>query len=338
MDNTAAGPFLSIVVNNYNYAQFLAEAMDKALAQMRDGDELVVVDDGSTDESAQIFERYVGRPDVRIIKQENQGQLKAVRVGIEAAENEIIALLDSDDYFLPGYLDRLRWIYRENPDIDYVFSTPELGGEPSVALSETRSMVKRLEIKPGAVGTTKWATILFYEYVGIQTSGNSLTNKLAKTIMTLPMALDDTRRLSPLLARLLRIGPTEAKKSGLTADGVIVRTASILGARKFYDEKPGFMYRIHGSNKYATVPAAGRRFLRYYPRRAFLDSVLRAFSIARRPTAIELREEILNRSYGQSPRRFLHIRARYFLAALTSRGTVANRLSAMAAAMSGRSD
>jgi glycosyltransferase involved in cell wall biosynthesis len=338
MNNTASGPSLSIVVNNYNYAQFLAEALDNALTQMWEGDELVVVDDGSTDESAQVFERYVDRPGVRIIKQENQGQMKAVRVGIGAARNDIIALLDSDDYFLPGYLRRLRRIYRENQDIDYVFSCPELGGEPSAALSETRSMIRRLELKPGAVGSTKWATILFYEYVGIQTSGNSLTNKLAKTIMTLPTALDDTRRLPSLLVRLLRISPTEAKKSGLTADGVIVRTASILGARKFYDEKPGFMYRIHGGNKYASVPAAGRRFLRYYPRSTFLNTVLRSFSIARRPTAIELREEILNRSFAQYTRRFLHIRARYFLAAITSRGSLANRLSAMAAAMSWRSD
>ncbi len=337
MDNTASDPSLSIVVNNYNYAQYLAQALDNALAQMCDGDELVVVDDGSTDESAQVFERYVDRPGVRIIKQENQGQMKAVRVGIEAARNDIIALLDSDDYFLPGYLERLRRLYRENPDIDYVFSSPEVGGEPSAALSETRGMVKRLELKPGAVGTTKWATILFYEFVGIQTSGNSLTNKLAKTIMTLPTALDDTRRLSPLLVRLLRIGPTEARKSGLTADGVIVRTASILGARKFYNEVPGFMYRIHGDNKYAMVSGAGRRFLRYYPRSAFLNTVLRSFSIARRPTAIELREEILDRSFGQTPGRSLYIRARYFLAAITSRGSLANRLSAMAAAMSPKS-
>ncbi len=333
MDSTASGPSLSIVVNNYNYAQFLVDALDNALAQMCDGDELVVVDDGSTDESAQVLEHYVDRPGVRIIKQENQGQMKAVRVGIEAAGNDIIALLDSDDYFLPGYLDRLRRIYRENPDIDYVFSNPEVGGEPSTNLSEIRDMVNKMELTPGAVGVTKWATILFFEFVGVPTSGNSFTNKLAKTIITLPMALDDTRPLPSLLVRLLRISPTEAKKSGLSADGVIVRVASILGARKFYDEEPSFMYRIHSSNKFATVPATGRRFLRHFRRTGFLNTVLTHFSIAKRPTAIELREEILNRSFGQLPRRILHIRACYFLFAVISEGSLANRLSAMAAAM-----
>ena len=337
MNSTVSGPSLSIVVNNYNYAQFLAESLDNALAQMCERDELVVVDDGSTDESAQVFERYVGRPGVRIINQENQGQMKAVRVGIEAAEKDIIVLLDSDDYFLPGYLDRLRRIYRENPDIDYVFCSPEVGGEPSASLFETCNAINRMKLKPGTVGATKWATILFYEFVGVQTSGNSLTNDLAKTIMTLPTVVDDTRRLHPLLVRLFRISPHEAKKSGLTADGVIVRTASILGARKFYDEEPGFMYRIHGGNKFATVSTTGRRFLRYYWRSAFISTALRSFSIAKRPTAIELREEILNRSFGQRSRRFLHIRARYFLAAITSRGSIAKRLSAMAAAMGWKS-
>ncbi|MFT6287624.1 MAG: glycosyltransferase involved in cell wall biosynthesis [Alcanivorax sp.] len=334
MNNTAPEPSFSIVVNNHNYAQFVTEALDKALAQMRDGDELVVVDDGSTDESAQIFERYADRPGVRIINQENHGQMKAVRVGIEAAEKDIIALLDSDDYFLPGYLDRLRRIYRENPDIDYVFTSPEVGGKHSANLIEIRNTINRMELKPGPVGATKWATILFNEFVGVPTSGNSLTNKLAKTIMTLPTALDDTIQLHPLLVRLFRINPTEAKKTGLTADGVIVRTASILRANKFYDQEPGFIYRIHDSNTFSAVPPTVRRILRHYRRSAFLNRVLRSFSINARPTAIELREEILNRSFGQHTRRFLHIRTRYFLAAITSSGSLANRLSAMAAAMS----
>lgn len=333
MNEKSANPTLSVVVNNYNYARFLAEALDRALEQLHDSDELVIVDDGSTDESPELLQRYADRPGVRVIHQENQGQMKCVRTGVNAARNDIVVLLDSDDYFLPGYLDRLRAIYRDNPQVDYVFCAAEVGVEPSAALRETRGILDRMELRPGLVGATRWATIMFYEYVGVPTSGNSLTNALAKQIMTLPTSLDMTSTLPMPLARLLRISETEAKKSGLTADGVIVRAASILGATKYYDPRPGFMYRIHGGNKYATVSLAGRRFLRHYRRTAFLKTAMVHFGMDRRPTAAELREEILGRSFGLRLRRFLHIRARYVIAVCCSSGSPGDKLKALRAVL-----
>lgn len=333
MNDRTDNPTLSVVVNNFNYARFLVDALDRALEQLHACDELVIVDDGSTDESPTLLQRYAERPGVRVIRQENQGQMKAVRTGVDAARCDIIVLLDSDDYFLPGYLDRLRTIYRENPEVDYVFCGAEVGVKPSAALRETRGILDRMELSPGLVGGTRWATIMFYEYVGVPTSGNSLTNALAKKIMTLPTSLDMTSTLPMPLARLLRISETEAKKSGLTADGVIVRAASILGANKYYDPRPGFMYRIHGGNKYATVSLAGRRFLRHYRRAAFLKTAMVHFDMDRRPTARELHKEIISRSFGLRMRRFLHIRARYVIAVCFSSGSFGDKIGALRAVL-----
>ena len=60
-------PTLSVVVNNYNYAPYLAAALDAALAQLREGDELVVVDDGSTDDSLAVLASYRGRAQVKVL-------------------------------------------------------------------------------------------------------------------------------------------------------------------------------------------------------------------------------------------------------------------------------
>ena len=76
-------PLVTIVVNNYNYARFLAEAIDSALAQTYAALEVVVVDDGSTDESREIIAQYGGR--VIPVLKDNGGQASAFNAGFAAA-------------------------------------------------------------------------------------------------------------------------------------------------------------------------------------------------------------------------------------------------------------
>lgn len=332
MTVSAVGPTLTIVVNNYNYAHFLEEALDNALIQLNDGDELIVIDDGSTDGSPELLRRYEKNHGITLQMQKNQGQLKAVRVGIEMAHGDVVVLLDSDDYFLPGYLDRLREIYAQHPGVDFVFADAEVGGSAASQNHSARRALDAMELEPGVIGTTRWGTTLFFEFVGISTSGVSLRRALAQKIIALPEHLNKTRRIPPLLAHLLRISPTEARKAGLTADGLIVRAASMLGAIKFYDNRPGFFYRIHGKNKYANASALGRRYLRQSRKALIVSSVLQHFELPNRPTAQELHEEVTQRHFGQRFRRRLHIRTRYCLAAITARGTLKQRLQAIAAA------
>jgi glycosyltransferase involved in cell wall biosynthesis len=322
-------PSLSVVVNNYNYAPYLQEALDSALAQMAPGDELIVVDDGSTDESISILRHYEQEHGIQLYEQSNQGQMRTVRNGISAARGDIILLLDSDDFFLEGYFDRLRSIYRQNPDVAFVFSEPDVRGTDIAGVKETRHILDHMTFPPGKVGQTKWAGLLFSEFVGVPTSGVSLKKSLAEKIMSLPDSIDKTVQISATKKFLLGISDHEAGKFGFAADAIIVRCASALGVEKYYNEQPGFMYRIHGSNKYAAVPKWGRWYMRRTRKQVMADIFSDHFSIDLYPTTAELYDEFQKRSLPLHLRRRLRLRLNYCLALLTSRGSVIQKLSAL---------
>ena len=94
----------SVVVNNFNYERYLAEAIDSALAQTHGDTEVVVVDDGSTDGSREIIRGYGDR--VAAVLKENGGQASAMDAGLGAASGEVLVFLDADDTLAPAALER----------------------------------------------------------------------------------------------------------------------------------------------------------------------------------------------------------------------------------------
>jgi len=98
-------PLVSIIMPCFNGEAFLAAAIDSVLGQTFRDFELIVVDDGSTDRSAEILERYCDR--VRVIRQRNRGVSNARNVGIQESNGEFIAFLDSDDHWDPEFLDQM---------------------------------------------------------------------------------------------------------------------------------------------------------------------------------------------------------------------------------------
>jgi glycosyltransferase involved in cell wall biosynthesis len=92
-------PLVSIIINNYNYGHFLDEAIDSALTQSYPNIEVIVVDDGSTDNSREIIANYVNR--LFPIVKENGGQGSAFNAGFAASRGDIVIFLDSDDVLLP---------------------------------------------------------------------------------------------------------------------------------------------------------------------------------------------------------------------------------------------
>src|SRR6476620_7792766 len=85
----------SIVINNYNYGRFLPDAIESALAQSHENIQIIVVDDGSIDESRQVINRYGNRV-IEIFK-ENGGQASAYNAGFAICRGDIVCFLDSDD-------------------------------------------------------------------------------------------------------------------------------------------------------------------------------------------------------------------------------------------------
>jgi glycosyl transferase family 2 len=112
-------PLVTILVNNYNYGQYLSQAIDSALNQTWVRCEVVVVDDGSTDDSASIMASY-GRSVVSVLKA-NGGQGSAFNAGFEASQGEIVCFLDSDDVFLPDKVERVVEASRRNPDAGLIY-------------------------------------------------------------------------------------------------------------------------------------------------------------------------------------------------------------------------
>src|SRR5260370_30307126 len=104
----------SIIINNYNYAAFLREAIDSALNQTWSPTEVIVVDDGSTDGSREIIATYGDR--ILPVMKENGGQNSALNAGFSASRGDVILFVDSDDALLPTAAEAAAGAFRE-PDV-----------------------------------------------------------------------------------------------------------------------------------------------------------------------------------------------------------------------------
>jgi glycosyltransferase involved in cell wall biosynthesis len=111
---------VSVVIPTYNRADILRAAIDSVLAQSYSNLEVVVVDDGSSDSTRQTVESY-GAP-VRYVYQPNAGVSAARNLGFSHARGEFIALLDSDDQFLPWKLEAQVCVLRANPPVGMVWT------------------------------------------------------------------------------------------------------------------------------------------------------------------------------------------------------------------------
>jgi glycosyltransferase involved in cell wall biosynthesis len=122
--------FISAIIPAYNREAYLAEAIESALRQTRLPDEIVVIDDGSTDRTAEIARSFGGK--VRCVSQQNQGIGGARNAGLDAARGDWIAFLDSDDLWLEQKLELQTAFLKANPEMDLVachvqpFLSPEL--------------------------------------------------------------------------------------------------------------------------------------------------------------------------------------------------------------------
>ncbi len=111
---------MSVIVPVYNGARYLAESLDSALAQDYPNLEVVVVDDGSTDDTPAVLARYGER--IRAIRQHNQGAAAARNAALQASRGEYIAFLDADDLWAPHKLGIQVRHLESHPDVDLAYS------------------------------------------------------------------------------------------------------------------------------------------------------------------------------------------------------------------------
>ncbi len=94
-----SGLRVSVIINNYNYGEFLSQAIESALAQTHAPIEIIAVDDGSTDGSREILSGYGKR--VSALLKMNGGQASAFNAGWSASRGDILCFLDADDWWIP---------------------------------------------------------------------------------------------------------------------------------------------------------------------------------------------------------------------------------------------
>jgi glycosyltransferase involved in cell wall biosynthesis len=131
---------VSVIMPVYNGEKFIRTAIDSVLAQCYDHWELIVVNDGSTDETSSIVREYKD-PRIILVLQENRGQATALNHGLRLAKGNYFTTLDADDWFTrEGIISRVRFL-DENPDVGAVYGNGmycDFDGKPIMNFSEYR--------------------------------------------------------------------------------------------------------------------------------------------------------------------------------------------------------
>ena len=119
-----ATPTISAVIPLYNGARFIEESLDSVFAQVLPPDEVIVVDDGSTDDGAAVVERLAQTRPITLLRKPNGGQSSARNFGIAHSTGQLIALLDQDDVWYPHHLSELSKPFRRPryPELGWVYS------------------------------------------------------------------------------------------------------------------------------------------------------------------------------------------------------------------------
>ncbi len=239
-------PKISIVITNYNYARFVARAIDSALMQSPPVHEVIVVDDASTDGSREIIEAYRGR--VKIVFQpQNGGQGAGFNAGYAEATGDLVGFLDADDFLLPGLVDRVASVYQ--PDISlynfrmqYANEAGETSGSfPPSAIAMDSGALSKLVRTRGS-------------YIGSVTSGMVYARFALEQIMPIP---DQDFRIN--------------------ADGYLFVTAPLFGPVAGCDTFHA-AYRIHGAQFTTAAQPLGTRARKRFAHDAMRYEIIRAHS------------------------------------------------------------
>jgi Glycosyl transferase family 2 len=216
-----ATPSVAIVIDNYNYARYLVAAVESALAQSYDSVRVIVVDDGSTDESRELLSGYADR--VQLVLKENGGQASAFNAGFAASREDIVIFLDADDMLLPNAAGLVADRFAREPalvKVQYRLEVIDSAGRPT-------GEVKPMPHLALPQGDMRQAELTFsFDLVWLATSGNAFRREAVAQLFPIP-----------------------EERFRLCADRYLVHLAALLG-RVASLEDVGGRYRVHGANSY----------------------------------------------------------------------------------------
>jgi glycosyltransferase involved in cell wall biosynthesis len=123
---------VAVIIPTFNHASFLAGAITSVLAQTHRADEIIVVDDGSTDDPAAVVAQF---PEVRLVRQDNRGLSGARNTGLRSCTTDYVAFLDADDFLLPVALERGLACFADHPDCVFVYGGHRITSGDGQAIS-----------------------------------------------------------------------------------------------------------------------------------------------------------------------------------------------------------
>lgn len=119
-------PLVSIVIPCYNNANTIRESVESCINQIYKNFEIIIVNDGSTDNSCEVIQSLVKQfPQVKGFRQDNQGPARARNFGSSFAQGKYIVFLDADDIFLSTFLSECIHVFNKDPEVDIVYSMVE---------------------------------------------------------------------------------------------------------------------------------------------------------------------------------------------------------------------
>jgi len=211
-------PFVSIIINNYNYERFLRDAITSALNQTYSHTDVIVVDDGSTDNSRQIIAEYADAGCVVPVLKENGGQASAFNAGFAVSRGDVVVFLDADDLLLPKAIEEAVKVWE--PKVSKVQWRLQLVNERLQSLPAT--WPAREVCMPS--GNLRETLLRWRHYISPPTSGNAFSRWLLERILPMPEV-----------------------EWRIAADSYLLSLAALYGEVRSVDKVLGY-YRIHGSN------------------------------------------------------------------------------------------
>ena len=147
-------PFFSVIITTFNRANILPIAIDSVLEQTEQDFEIIISDDGSTDNTFQIAKDYAEKePDIITFHYHcNKGPGYSKNIGLFLAKGEYITFLDSDDKYLPEHLFTRKKLLIENPDIDFIHGGCEIIG--NIFVPDLYNPSKNIHLEDCVIGGT----------------------------------------------------------------------------------------------------------------------------------------------------------------------------------------
>jgi len=170
----------SIIIDNYNYGRYLAEAIDSALTQIYPHNEVIVVDDGSTDNSREIIANYGNR--ISAVLKANGGQASAFNAGFRASHGEIVCFLDADDFFSPTTLHSAAPLFdlAQVVQVHWPLAVIAGDGTRSAEFCPTDGKLPAGDLRPIVISEGPGA------YSQVPTSGNAWSRTFLEQVLPIP--------------------------------------------------------------------------------------------------------------------------------------------------------